>query len=158
MELALKHIDMGFSLKDVHQDDLNDYLFVEKISHSKYIFENSEFLGESDEQILKDAFYDRIKMTFFKKILLNNEIVGFLNYDKKVNKIDNVLLKIMPKVQNKGIGTWFLQELKKYSVPIFLVVIKTNPAQNLYKRLGFEVYEEKNAFLFFKYEIVISAL
>lgn len=48
--------------------------------------------------------------------------------------------------------------IKKYSVPIFLVVIKTNPAQNLYKRLGFEVYEEKNAFLFFKYEIVISAL
>ena len=52
---------MGFSLKDVHQDDLNDYLFVEKISHSKYIFENSEFLGEYDEQILKDAFLIELK-------------------------------------------------------------------------------------------------
>lgn len=67
MELALKHIDMGFSLKDVHQDDLNDYLFVEKISHSKYIFENSEFLGEYDEQILKDAFLIELKWHFSKK-------------------------------------------------------------------------------------------
>lgn len=153
MQLELKYRDMGLSLKNVHQDDLNDYLFVEKISHSKYVLENSDFLGEYDEQILMDTFYDRIKMTFFKKILLNNEVVGFLSYDKKVDKIDNVLLKIMPVVQNMGIGTWFLEELKKYSLPIFLVVIKTNPAQKLYRRLGFEVYEKKNAFLFFKYEI-----
>lgn len=61
------------------------------------------------------------------------------------------------KAQNKGIGTLFLEDLKELSrefgIPIFLVAIKTNPAQNLYNRLGFKCYKEQDVFRFFEYTV-----
>lgn len=66
-----------------------------------------------------------------------------------------MFIRIIEKAQRKGIGTWFLLNLiklsKEFCIPIFVVAIKTNPAQNLYKRLGFEFYKEEDVFYFFIY-------
>ena len=94
-------------------------------------------------------------MTFFKKLIWNNETVGFLCYDQKDDKIDNVFIRISEKAQNKGVGTLFLSYLKElsleYSIPVYLVVIKTNPAQYLYEKLGFECYKEQDVFYYYQY-------
>ena len=67
-----------------------------------------------------------------------------MNYDQKDDKIDDVSIRIIEKAQNKGIGTLFILHLiklsKEFCIPIYIGVMKTNPAQNLYKRLGFELY------------------
>ena len=34
---------------------------------------------------------------------------------------------------------------------VYLVVIKTNPAQDLYKRLGFECYKEQDVFYYYRF-------
>lgn len=155
MELTLELKNGGFVLEDVNENDVEDFVYVEKVSHSKYVIEHREFFGEYNEEIIFNAFADRRKMTFFKKILWQNETVGFLSYDQKKDKIDNVLIKIIEKAQNRGIGTLFLEYLKGISkelgIPVLVVAIQTNPAQNLYKRLGFEFYKKQDVFHIFRY-------
>lgn len=155
MEFTFELKRKGFSLMNINDEDIGDFILTEKLTHFKHVAEHKDFFGEWNEDILRSAFEAKRKMTFFKKILWNDEIVGYLCYDQKKGKIDNVFIRISGKAQNKGIGTLFLSYLKElskeYNVPIFLVVIKTNPAQILYERLGFERYKEQDIFYFYRY-------
>lgn len=157
MEFTLDFKNKGFSLNDVCKGDLEDFISIEKVSHSKYVVENRNFFGEWNEKVLRDSFEEKRKMTFFKKVLWKDETVGFLSYDQQEDKIDKIFIRLIEKAQNKGIGTWFLSDLKKLagelSIPLFLMVIKTNPAQNLYRQLGFELYKEQNVFYYFRYTV-----
>jgi len=156
MELAFELERKGFSLRDISEEDLDDFIIVEKQTHYKYVAEHKYFFGEWNENVLRSAFAGKREMTFFKKLDWNDETVGFLCYDQKSDKIDNVFIRLTEKAQRKGIGTLFLSYLKElsveFSIPVFLVVIKTNPAQNLYKKLGFECYKEQDVFYYFKYK------
>ena len=144
-----------FSLMDISDADIEDFILVEKQTHYKYVAEHKYFFGEWNEDILRNAFESKREMTFFKKIIWKGETVGFLSYDHKEDKIDNVFIRIMKKAQKNGIGTLFLSYLKEmaseHSIPVYLVVIKTNPAQDLYKRLGFECYKEQDVFYYYRF-------
>lgn len=155
MELTPNLENMGFCLINVNETDIDNYIHLKRTVHKKYIDEHSDFFGGWNDKFVFDEFYQKIKLTFFRKLLLNDEIVGFMNYDHKKDKIDDVSIFLSEKIQNKGIGTLFVSNLiklsKEYSIPAFIEVIKTNPAQNLYKRLGFEIYKEEDVFYFLKY-------
>ena len=157
MELTPNLENMGFCLINVNETDIDNYIHLRRTVYKKYIDEHSCFFGEWNDKFSFDEFYHKIKLTFFKKLLLNDEIVGFMNYDHKKDKISDISIFLSEKIQNKGIGTLFISNLiklsKEYFVPIFIEVIKTNPAQNLYKRLGFEIYKEKDVFYFLKYSL-----
>jgi len=146
---------MGFCLIDTNENDIDDYVHLRRTTYKKYIDEHNYFFGEWNDKFSFDEFYHKMKLTFFKKLLLNDEIVGFVNYDHKKDKIDDITIFLVEEIQNKGIGTLFISNLIKlsneYSIPAFIEVIKTNPAQNLYKRLGFEIYKEQDVFYFLKY-------
>jgi len=76
------------------------------------------------------------------------------------NKKDEILLKeieINPEFQNKGIGTYIIQNIindaKKQTKPVILYVLKVNPAQKLYKELGFNIFKETDTHFIMKTEI-----
>ena len=119
----------GFLLQDVSEDDLQDFIRIEKATHSKYVHEHSDFFGEYKEEIIVSGFQGRMKMTFFKKIMQREETVGFISYDRKEDKIELVYIRVLEKAQNNGIGTIFLTYLKElaqeYGVPVIMVAIKT---------------------------------
>ena len=155
MKLTADIENMGFRLADTNELDVDDYIRVKKIVYKKYI---EEYFGEWNDEIEFNAFYGKRKLTFFKKLLLNNETVGFLNYDQKEDRFDNISVHIIEKAQNKGIGTLFLLNLielaKEFGKPLFIEVVKSNPAQNLYRRLGFEIYKEDDVFYFLRYKYI----
>lgn len=146
-----------FSLSDVTKSDLTDFIYAEKVSHHKYVAKHRDFFGDWNEQILIDSFNDKLKMTYFQKILKGGKTVGFLSYNRHDDKIDSVFIRLMPEIQNNGIGTMFLSRLKELSkqlnLTLFLVAIKTNPAHKLYRKLGFECYSEDDVFFFFRYNM-----
>lgn len=152
MQLKLR----GGGLEEVGKKDLQDFIAIENETHTKYILENLDFFGEVKEEIIVNGFYARLKMSFFKKVVLKSRTVGFLSYDIKEDKIDLVFIRLTEMIQNQGIGTLFLEYLKELSKallkPIIIVAIKTNPAQELYKRLGFKFFKEEDVFYYFKYE------
>ena len=137
---------IGFCLADMNEADIDDFLRVDQLTFQRYIDEYPEYFGDKyNFEIGNDCFHQKIKLTFFKKLLLNDEAVGFMNYDQKDDKIDDISIRIIEKAQNKGIGTLFISHLiklsKEFCIPIYIEAIKTNPVQNLYKRLGFEFYK-----------------
>jgi ribosomal protein S18 acetylase RimI-like enzyme len=136
---------MGFCLADMQEIDIDDFLRVDELTFQRYIEQYPDYFGDKyNPEIGTDCFRQKIKFTFFKKLLLNNEVAGFMNYDQKDDKIDDISIRIIEKAQNRGIGTLFLSHLiklsKKFCIPVYIEAIKTNPVQNLYKRLGFEFY------------------
>lgn len=146
MKLTPDIENMGFYLIDVKESDIDDFLRIDKLTYQRYIDEYPDYFGDKYKpEIGTDSFSHKIKLTFFKKLLLNNEVVGFMNYDQKDDKIDDISIRIIEKAQNRGIGTLFISHLiklsKEFHIPIYIEAMKTNPVQNLYKRLGFEFYK-----------------
>ncbi len=156
MKLSTELQEKGFHLYNVMKEDLQDFICIEKVSHYKYVKQHKDFFGDWNETILREAFLNKMNMAYFEKIIWKEETVGFVGYDLMENAIDKVFIRLVPEAQNQGLGTWFLNELKEISAntgkPVLLAVIQTNPAKLLYKKEGFQCYNKKDVFEFYKYE------
>jgi len=141
--LSQEIIEKGFCLVDVDMFDLNDYIHIKRLCLKKYIDENPKFFGEWNDKNVTIDFNEKINQTLFQKLLLHNEAVGFLSYDITMDKISGISINLIEKVQNNGIGSLYLTHIihlsQTYAIPIFLYVMKTNPAQYLYERFGFKM-------------------
>lgn len=156
LELSTVLRNKGIQLVNVREEDLDCFIEVERNSHYRYVKEHRDYFGEWNDDILKRAFSDKMKMEYFSKIEWKGIPVGFLSYDLKKSGIDSVFIRVIPKAQNKGIGKWFLNELKELSKqlkrPVFLVVIRSNPARNFYYKEGFRCYKKQDVFEYYQYD------
>jgi ribosomal protein S18 acetylase RimI-like enzyme len=79
-------------------------------------------------------------------IYCRKKAVGRLYTNETENNTHIIDIALLPQYRKKGIGNFVLQQLidkaKKQQKTISLQVIKTNPAKNLYIRLGFIVVKE----------------
>lgn len=147
MVLTDELISHGFLLQNVNIDDLDRYIGVKRACYKKYV---DEYYGGWIENIQikmnTDVFLNMMKNTCFQKIIFKDLTVGFFAYDEKVDRIDTISIQMIGIAQHKGIGSLYLQHIttlsKETNKPIFLKVFKSNPAQNLYIRFGFETYSE----------------
>lgn len=157
MELTSDLKNKGLSLCDIELSDFETYYNVSKMCYEKYVV---EFFGgwieENQIKMNKDAFIHEMKETCFKKLLLNGSTVGFLAFDVLEDRIDGVMIQMLAEVQNKGIGSFYLRHIVSLSnqqnKPIFLRVFMSNPAQNLYMRFGFEVYDKTISHYLMRYD------
>ena len=83
--------------------------------------------------------------------------IGLLNYVETIDNIEISAIYILPKYQNKGIGTIILTKIinigKNKNIPINLQVLKTNTkAKELYYRVGFKEYEQTDTHIKMKIE------
>ena len=125
----------------------SDYEFIynlKKICYKKYV---DEFFGGWNEEIQRKMYEEFIleKRNDIRLLYVNDNLVGFVdgrNKDKYSYEQGNICL--LPEFRGKGIGSWYLNEVIKNhkNKDIYLRVFKSNPAQNLYKRFGFEIYDE----------------
>ena len=124
----------------------DDFDFIKRAKITTIFDYAKNISNEEREQIL--SYVDRFTNKFLKdyRIIKNkNEKLGvFLVRDYE----DGVLLDeiyLLPQYRNLGIGSDIIKnELKKHN-KMYLYVYKENvKAVNLYKRLGFHVFEDKN--------------
>jgi len=156
MTLSSDLAQNGFSLADVDANDLQKYIQITKISLKKYVDEMRDFFGEWNDEVVVAEFNDKMKRSCFQKMLLHDETVGFLSYDIQEEKIDGISINLIEAARNNGIGSAYLAHIIKLSTeqskPMFLYVMKTNPARNLYERFGFKICEETEALYLMMYE------
>lgn len=158
MELTLKLINKGFSLCDVTSSDFTVYYNISKKCYEKYV---NEYFGPWMEEIQikmnQESFQKEMKQFCFQKILFNNEVVGFCSFDVKDDKIDGIMVQMLECAQNKGFGSFFLNHIislaNHQNKPAFLQVFMSNPAQNLYKRFGFAIYDKTISHYLMQYEV-----
>jgi len=136
----------GFCIENANANDLQDYVQVIRACLKKYVDVDRESFGEWNDENVVNEFYIKTKRTFFGKLLHHGEVAGFLAYDIKDDRIDGISINLIEKVRNNGIGslylTYIIKLADKQSKPIFLKVMKTNPAVYLYTRLGFKHHKD----------------
>ena len=79
-------------------------------------------------------------------VVVDGHDIGALTIEDKEDENYLAGIYILPDWQNCGIGTAIIQDLLDHSREagkrVGLQVLKVNPAQLLYERLGFEIYDE----------------
>ncbi|HEY3780531.1 MAG TPA: GNAT family N-acetyltransferase [Fimbriimonadaceae bacterium] len=67
-----------------------------------------------------------------------------VNEDTELRLVD---IAILPEFRNRGIGTAFIQQLCLSGKAITLHVAHGNPAENLYRRLGFQEIQRDDVYI-----------
>ena len=136
---------MNIKFRKCTLDDF-DFLFkLKKENFKKYV---DNIWGWDDDDQIKRLRIDLEETLEQKNVIIYNDIeVGVFSFymiEKDICRINEV--NILKEYQNLGIGTYILEnKLKENSeknIRTILQVFKDNPAMNLYKRLGFKVFEE----------------
>ena len=125
----------------------SDYEFiynVKNIVYEKYVDELFGGWDDSTQHKMLDDFIEAEEENI-NIILCGNEKIGFIN--GKIlpdGEYEQGNICLLPKWQGKGIGTYLLKEVieRQKDHSIVLRVFKSNPAKNLYERLGFKTYSE----------------
>ncbi|GAB4542526.1 MAG: hypothetical protein Tsb0014_35380 [Pleurocapsa sp.] len=91
-------------------------------------------------------FRDRFLPRDYQIIEIEDKIIGFIKVVIYETEIYLGEIQIDSDYQKQGIGTSLIKSLIKKSKiegkKLFLKVIKGNPAERLYKKLGFTIFEE----------------
>ncbi|MFY9224053.1 MAG: GNAT family N-acetyltransferase [Blastocatellia bacterium] len=120
-----------------------DFLYTLHIATMKdYVDKTWGWKDDFQEKIFKEKFEpDKLKIITFDK-----KDIGMIAVEDREEDIFLRIIEILPEYQNKGIGKYIVQSLidkaKNENKLVFLYVLKVNPAQNLYKNLGFEIISE----------------
>lgn len=136
--------NMDITFKQYSDDDYDFIYNVKKLLYTKYV---DEYYGGWDDEA-QYRMYDKYLETSrndIRIILLGDEKIGFTDARTLPNgDYEQGNICILPEWQGKGIGTKILSDtiLEHSKQDIVLRVFKSNPARNLYERLGFKVCDE----------------
>ncbi len=105
-----------------------------------------------DEDWQRQHFVKNFDKNTGEILVFDNADIGFYRVIEEQNETFLVSILILPEFQKNGIGTKLIQDLiLKKRNPIRLQVLKVNPAQSLYKRLGFKQVSETETHLIMKH-------
>jgi ribosomal protein S18 acetylase RimI-like enzyme len=114
-----------------------------RVSMKGYI---TQTRGEWNEEREKSQFRNQMDLLAARVIRSNDLEVGFIMAPIKDGARWIHTICVVPEHQRKGIGTEVLRRViaqaEEQKLPLYLSVLKVNPARLLYERLGFIVIEE----------------
>jgi ribosomal protein S18 acetylase RimI-like enzyme len=140
---------MKFTYLKATEEDIEFLLWLRKQTMTEHLI-------HAGKEVNEENLLDRINYYFehAKIILLKDQKIGLLKLAENKTEIEILQIQIEPNHQNKGIGKEIIQSIiqKAFTknIPVKLSVLKTNKAQNLYKTLGFEIYDENEYSYFMK--------
>lgn len=154
--MNLKFQDKSISLKLFSERDIP---FLKKVYFSTREEELKQIKDWNEEMKIAfltqqfNAQHDYYQKNYiggkFFVIEKNKERVGRLYYTENFEGTIRIIdIAILPRYQNKGIGSEILEGVferaKAIEQPVTIHVESFNPAMNLYKRLGFQKISETN--------------
>lgn len=116
----------------------------------KYVEKIRGWDEEAERKDMKDKFTADIDLI----IQINGEDAGVLRVLEKEGSINLGHIELLPKFQNQDVGSKIIEGVIRKNKPVTLQVLKSNPAVELYKRLGFEIMGETD--LKYKMSIQVS--
>ncbi len=99
-----------------------------------------------DEEWQRTYFWSRFAPEAARIVVLEGRDVGVLSVDEGEDVVLLSQIYLLPEVQGRGIGTTLIRSVLDRAfarhVPVRLRVLRVNPAQRLYERLGFVAVSE----------------
>jgi ribosomal protein S18 acetylase RimI-like enzyme len=127
---------------ELRQIELSDFDFLWRL-HNAALKDYVTQTWGWDENWQRESFIKTFNPSEGKIIVIDGEDAGYLWVIEKENETLLASIRLLPGFQNHGIGSKIIRDLlDKSEKPVTLQVLKVNPAQRLYERLGFEICEE----------------
>ena len=140
---------MDFKLRACQISDLDFILNLKELGMKWYIEKLYGWNIEIQKQKTEKELTENLKN--MNIVTVNNKDVGVTTFCEYENHYQVGLIIIHPDYQNKGIASKiisnYIQTAKAKKKRIIIKTFKENPAQNLYQRLGFKIYETDNTHL-----------
>jgi ribosomal protein S18 acetylase RimI-like enzyme len=121
-------------------DDVDLLWTIFRASLKDYIIEAR---GEWNEEREESQFWRQLDLSASRIIAVDHQHIGFIVAPIRDGALWIHTICIVPEYQRKGIGTGVIRSVfaegKEQEIPIYLGILKVNPARRLYERLGFKV-------------------
>lgn len=140
---------MDFTLRNCTLKDLDFILNLKELGMKWYI----EKLYGWNAEIQKAKTLEELNkyLNDMKIIMIDNNDAGITTFSEFDDYFQVGLTIIPPDYQNKGIATKIISKYidiaRKKQKRIIIKTFKENPAQRLYQRLGFKIYETTDSHL-----------
>ena len=99
-----------------------------------------------DETFQESRFRETFDPEDTRIITLDSRDIGMVATEERDADVFLALIEVDPEHQHQGIGTAIIQKIIAAGIrqkkPVFLHVLRVNPARRLYERLGFSVVAE----------------
>ena len=101
-------------------------------------------------------YHEQFSTAKFDIIELDNEAIGRLYVDRRVDEIRIIDIALLPEYRGKGIGGEFMKSLIEEAVSsklsVTIHVEHNNPAMHLYQRLGFRHIRDEGVYYFMEWK------
>ena len=133
----------AYTLRPAVESDFEVLYLLHRAAMGGYIIET---WGPWNEAVQRPFFEARLERGLLQVVEVDGAVAGILELDDRFApaRVENI--ELAPEFQNRGIGTALLRGVMasaaERGVEVHLQVLKVNPAQRLYRRLGFEANGE----------------
>jgi GNAT superfamily N-acetyltransferase len=132
--------DEAVALRDGRADDLEFLFALFKVSLGPYV---EQTYGPWQEDAQRQRFFQLTNPAAHQIVECGGEPIGCLNVERSTDALELHRVFLLPAFQRRGIGSRLvrrlLAEAESAGLPVRLRVLRVNPAQRLYARLGFAV-------------------
>ena len=132
---------MDLVLRDVTETDFDWLYDLKTQTMSKYITDSGDLFTRDSQTGRVMKAYHAIKI-----VRSWTQDIGMLKVERSADSWELIQIQFLPAYQRRGIGTKLIQNLQtgtyRIGIPLYLSVLKVNPARYLYERLGFVIVQE----------------
>jgi ribosomal protein S18 acetylase RimI-like enzyme len=132
------------TLRPATESDLEFLADLRRVTMWKH-FENSGLPVDETDQLARLLH----RFDCARIITISGEDIGLLKIARDVDPWELIQIQLLPKHQRKGLGKALLEvvlaEAEAAEKSVVLGVLRANPAQRLYERLGFRVIGESDS-------------
>ena len=113
-------------------------------------------LGVRDDAEHRARIRDSFDPEAHRLVRADGQLAGVLAVEQRTDHVQLVKVFLLPQYQGRGIGTWLVRRVMaqaaEQGLPVRLRVLRVNPAQRLYIRLGFVVSDETPERLYMQWQ------
>lgn len=114
--------------------------------------ESLERLGRFDPAVARARLKSQFHPAWMQHLVVDGERVGFFTVEPREGELRLHHLYVRPGHQGQGHGAWVLDSLKARGLPITLAALKESRANDFYRRHGFQVVEEQDFDIEYRWE------
>ncbi len=131
-----------YKLREVQNNDIEWLLELRMQTMSEHILASGTRPTRENQINRIDIDFDSIMIVTF-----DDRDIGMIKLLKTPTYWKLIQIQLLSEFQNRGIGCDLIENVQSdacnLGIPVFLSVLKGNPAKRLYERLGFRTYCEK---------------
>jgi ribosomal protein S18 acetylase RimI-like enzyme len=148
----------AFTLREALEADFEVLFAMHRTTMRGYL---EQTFGRWDEELERERHWDRwLRLQgggatrTFSVVEVDGHAAAYLEVERESDFVLLNNIRVAPEYQRRGLGTALIEHVIREAgeLPVDLGVLRVNPAQHLYARLGFRVTGESETHLYMRRE------